>query len=95
MDRQTSAFVAPERADKRLTYPLRRATDMTPGRKDLTLGCKARDRDARTHDRRGRVDSLLMPILRKADVGIDAISAKFGISRWTLSRKPKAQGITF
>jgi AraC-like DNA-binding protein len=44
---------------------------------------------------RGRVESLLMPILHKGDIGIDAISAKIGISRWTLSRRLKAEGTTF
>jgi AraC-like DNA-binding protein len=44
---------------------------------------------------RGRVESLLMPILHTGDVGIDAIAAKLGFSRWTLFRALKAEGVTF
>ena len=44
---------------------------------------------------RGRVESLLMPILHKGDASMDAIAGKMGISRQTLFRQLKAEGTTF
>jgi AraC-like DNA-binding protein len=44
---------------------------------------------------RGRVESLLMPLLHTGEVGMDAIAGKMGVSRWTLSRRLKAEGATF
>jgi AraC-like DNA-binding protein len=44
---------------------------------------------------RGRVESLLMPILHTGDVSMDAIAAKLGLSRQTLFRKLKAEGTSF
>lgn len=44
---------------------------------------------------RGRVESLLMPILHTGEVGVDRIAAKMGLSRQTLFRRLKAEGTTF
>jgi len=44
---------------------------------------------------RGRVEILLMPILHTGDVGMDRIAGKLGVSRATLFRKLKAEGVTF
>jgi AraC-like DNA-binding protein len=44
---------------------------------------------------RGRVESLLMPILHTGDVSMDAVAGKLGLSRQTLFRKLKAEGTTF
>jgi AraC-like DNA-binding protein len=44
---------------------------------------------------RGRVESLLLPILHTGDIGRDVIAAMMGVSCWTLSRKLKAEGATF
>jgi AraC-like DNA-binding protein len=44
---------------------------------------------------RGKVESLLMPILHKGDIGVDAIATKMGVSRQTLFRRLKAEGVTF
>jgi len=44
---------------------------------------------------RGRVESLLTPILHTGEASIDAIAGKMGISRQTLFRKLKAEGVTF
>ena len=44
---------------------------------------------------RGRVEALLLPVLHTGEAGIDTIAAKVGMSRWTLSRKLKAEGATF
>jgi AraC-like DNA-binding protein len=44
---------------------------------------------------RGRVESLLMPLLHKGDASMDLIAGKLGLSRQTLFRKLKAEGTTF
>ncbi len=44
---------------------------------------------------RGRVESLLMPVLHKGDISMDAIAGRMGMSRQTLFRKLKAEGTTF
>lgn len=44
---------------------------------------------------RGRVEGLLMPMLHTGDTGMDRIAGKLGMSRQTLFRKLKAEGVTF
>lgn len=44
---------------------------------------------------RGRVESLLMPKLHTGDISINAIAEKLGVSRQTLFRRLKAEGVTF
>jgi len=44
---------------------------------------------------RGRVESLLTPILHTGDACMDTIASKLGFSRQTLFRKLKAEGVTF
>jgi AraC-like DNA-binding protein len=44
---------------------------------------------------RGQVERLLMPILHTGDVSIEAVAAKVGVSRQTLWRDLKAEGVTF
>jgi AraC-like DNA-binding protein len=44
---------------------------------------------------RGRVENLLIPILHTGEASIDTIAVKLGLSRQTLFRKLKAEGITF
>jgi AraC-like DNA-binding protein len=44
---------------------------------------------------RGRVESLLMPILHKGDASMDTVADKLAVSRQTLFRKLKAEGTTF
>jgi AraC-like DNA-binding protein len=44
---------------------------------------------------RGRVEALLMPGLHVGQASMDAIAGKLGISRQTLFRKLKAEGVTF
>ncbi|HEY2179826.1 MAG TPA: AraC family transcriptional regulator [Caulobacteraceae bacterium] len=44
---------------------------------------------------RGRVESLLMPGLHTGDASMPAIAAKLGLSRQTLFRRLKAEGVTF
>jgi AraC-like DNA-binding protein len=48
-----------------------------------------------TKTTRGRVESLLLPILHTGDIGMDAIAESLGLSRPTLFRKLKAEGTTF
>ncbi|MGA7077642.1 MAG: AraC family transcriptional regulator [Terriglobales bacterium] len=44
---------------------------------------------------RGRVESLLIPVLHTGDGGIDMIARKLRLSRQTLFRRLKAEGVTF
>jgi AraC-like DNA-binding protein len=44
---------------------------------------------------RGRVESLLLPVLHTGDVGMDKIASRMGLSRQTLFRKLKAEGASF
>jgi len=44
---------------------------------------------------RGRVESLLMPILHKGEASMDAIADKMAVSRQTLFRQLKSEGTTF
>jgi AraC-like DNA-binding protein len=44
---------------------------------------------------RGRVESLLMPVLHKGEAGMDMIAGKMGLSRQTLFRQLKAEGTSF
>jgi len=44
---------------------------------------------------RGRVESLLVPLLHTRDLGVEIIAEKIGLSRQTLFRKLKAEGVTF
>jgi AraC-like DNA-binding protein len=44
---------------------------------------------------RGRVENLLIPILHTGEASMDMIAVKLGLSRQTLFRKLKAEGITF
>jgi len=44
---------------------------------------------------RGRVESLLMPILHTGQANMDTIATKMALSRQTLFRKLKAEGTTF
>jgi AraC-like DNA-binding protein len=44
---------------------------------------------------RGRVESLLMPILHTGDASMDIIASRMRLSRQTLFRKLKAEGVTF
>ncbi len=44
---------------------------------------------------RGRVESLLMPILHTGDASIERIAGDLGLSRQTLFRRLKAEGVTF
>jgi len=44
---------------------------------------------------RGRVETLLMPILHTGEASMDVIATKMGLSRQTLFRKLRAEGVTF
>jgi AraC-like DNA-binding protein len=44
---------------------------------------------------RGRVENLLIPILHTGEASMDTIAVKLGLSRQTLFRRLKADGITF
>jgi AraC-like DNA-binding protein len=44
---------------------------------------------------RGRVESLLIPSLHTGDVSVDMVAGKLGLSRQTLFRKLRVEGVTF
>jgi AraC-like DNA-binding protein len=44
---------------------------------------------------RGRVESLLMPILHTGDPRMETVADKLGLSKQTLARRLKAEGVTF
>jgi AraC-like DNA-binding protein len=44
---------------------------------------------------RGRVENLLVPILHTGEVSVEMIAGKLGLSRQTLFRRLKAEGVTF
>jgi AraC-like DNA-binding protein len=44
---------------------------------------------------RGRVESLLMPRLHTGEASMDAVACQLGLSRQTLFRRLKAEGVTF
>jgi len=44
---------------------------------------------------RGRVESVLMPILHTGEASMDTVAGKLGLSRQTLFRRLKAEGVTF
>ncbi|HVY89891.1 MAG TPA: AraC family transcriptional regulator [Hyphomonadaceae bacterium] len=44
---------------------------------------------------RGRVEALLLPILHTGEISMDTIAGKMGISRQTLFRRLKEEGVTY
>ncbi|WP_374470430.1 AraC family transcriptional regulator [Phenylobacterium sp.] len=44
---------------------------------------------------RGRVEALLMPVLHRGDIGMEDVAARLGVSRQTLFRRLRAEGVTF
>jgi AraC-like DNA-binding protein len=44
---------------------------------------------------RGRVEAILMPILHTGEASMDVVAEKVGLSRQTLYRQLKAEGVTF
>jgi AraC-like DNA-binding protein len=44
---------------------------------------------------RRRVESLLVPALHNGDATVDVVAGKLGLSRYTLFRRLKAEGVTF
>jgi AraC-like DNA-binding protein len=44
---------------------------------------------------RGRVERALLARLRRGETGMDAVAAELGLSRKTLARRLKAEGVTF
>ena len=49
----------------------------------------------RAKSTRGRVESLLTPTLHTGEASMDMIASKLSLSRQTLFRKLKAEGVTF
>jgi AraC-like DNA-binding protein len=44
---------------------------------------------------RGRVEGLLVPVLHNGEATVDAVASKLGLSRYTLFRRLRAEGVTF
>ena len=53
------------------------------------------ERLERSKSMRGRVESLLMPVLHNGGASMAAIASKLGLSRQSLFRRLKAEGVTF
>jgi len=49
----------------------------------------------RSKTTRGRVENLLVPVLHTGEATVEMIASKLGISRQTLFRKLKSEGVTF
>src|SRR5258708_6253250 len=49
----------------------------------------------RSKTTRGRVENLLVPVLHTGEATVEMIASKLGLSRQTLFRKLKAEGVTF
>jgi AraC-like DNA-binding protein len=49
----------------------------------------------RSKSTRGRVEDLLIPVLHSGEANIDLIAGKLAVSRQTLFRRLKAEGVTF
>jgi AraC-like DNA-binding protein len=49
----------------------------------------------RSKSTRGRVESLLIPLLHTGEANVDTIAASLAVSRQTLFRRLKAEGVTF
>lgn len=50
---------------------------------------------AKSKSVRGRVESLLMPVLHSGETGMDWVAEQMAVSRQTLFRRLKAEGVTF
>ncbi len=50
---------------------------------------------SRTSTTQGEVEGLLMPILHKGEITMEAIAAKLGVSRQTLYRDLRKEGVTY
>jgi len=65
------------------------------------FGVFAEKADALLHElrasktERGRVENLLLPMLHTGEISMDAVAAKIGVSRQTLYRNLKEEGVTF
>jgi AraC-like DNA-binding protein len=44
---------------------------------------------------RGRVEGILVPILHRSDISMDVVAEQLGVSRQTLYRSLKAEGVTY
>jgi AraC-like DNA-binding protein len=53
------------------------------------------ERLAETATTRGKVEALILPILHKGEIGIEAIAEHMAMSRQTLYRRLKDEGVTF
>lgn len=49
----------------------------------------------RARSTRARVETLLMPLLEKGDVSIETVGSRLGLSRQTLFRRLRDEGVTF
>ena len=79
---------------------LMQQTKATPGARHLAQVVSAHadellERLERTKSVRGRVESELLPMLRGRGANMIAVARKLGMTRQTLFRKLKAEGVTF
>jgi AraC-like DNA-binding protein len=79
-------------------WPTLRNSMPSPSYASVVLAAHAEvllERLERSKSTRGRVESLLMPIMHTGDASMDMIASKLGLHRQTLFRRLKAEGVTF
>lgn len=87
---RNAALLAPHWLTQRLRPTPRYAFGILSERAEALLTSLQSSRTVR-----GRVESLLMPVLHTGEIGVESIAARLGMSRATLFRRLKAEGTTF
>ena len=71
------------------------ADDAWPSRRPPSTPRALLQRLERARSTRERVESLLLPVLHTGAANVDAVAARLGVSRQTLFRRLKGEGVTF
>ena len=71
------------------------ADDAWPSRRPPSTPRALLQRLERARSTRERVESLLLPVLHTGAANVDAVAGRLGVSRQTLFRRLKAEGVTF
>lgn len=89
-DRNAVLLAGDSWMETRTQHASRYVRDVLSARAETLL-----ERLERSKTTRGRVENLLLPLLHTREANVDAVAAKLGLSRQTLFRKLKAEGVTF